>query len=74
MHYFSKFQDPILKNRKKTQKNSIMKIDFQTSVKSDKKSAFAYIMEGTKRCNRNMYVGTLCRGIFGEIFTNFQRT
>jgi len=42
-----------------------MKIDFQTSVKSDKKSEFAYIMEGTKRGNQNMYVGTLCRGIFG---------
>jgi len=37
MHYFSKFQDLILKNRKKHKKNSIMKIDFQTSVKSDKK-------------------------------------
>ncbi len=44
MHHFSKFQDPILKNRKKTQKNSIMKIDFQTSVKSDKKRTLAYIM------------------------------
>ena len=43
-----------------------MKIDFQTSVKSDKKSAFAYIMEGTKRGNRNMYVGTLCRGFSGQ--------
>ena len=51
-----------------------MKIDFQTSVKSDKKSAFAYIMEGTNRGIRNMYGGTLWRGIFGAIYTHFQRT
>ena len=44
MHYFSKFQDLILKNRKKHKQNSIMKIDFQNSVKSDKKRTLAYIM------------------------------
>ena len=50
-----------------------MKIDFQTSVKSDKKSAFTYIMEGTKRGNRNMYVGTLCRGVFGANIRFFSK-
>ena len=37
-------QDPFWKIRKIGQKNSFMKIDFQTSVKSDKKVCFAYIM------------------------------
>jgi len=50
-----------------------MKIDFQTSVKSDKKSAFTYIMKGTKRGNRNMCVGTLCRGIFGANIRFFSK-
>jgi len=50
-----------------------MKIDFQTSVKSDKKSAFTYTMEGTKRGNRNMYVGTLWRGIFGPNIRFFSK-
>ena len=62
------FTDPkthFEKSEKLAKKNSFMKIDFQTSVKSDKKSAFAYIMEGTKRGTRNMYGGTLWRGLFG---------
>ena len=37
-------QDPFWKIRKIGPKNSFMKIDFQTSVKSDKKVCFAYIM------------------------------
>ena len=74
MHRFSQIPRPILKKRKKTEKNSKIKIYFQTSVKSDKKSEFAYIMEGTKRGTRNMYGGTLWRENFGAIYTHFQRT
>jgi len=44
MFNFSQFQDPIFKMEEKHQKNSNMKIYFQTSVKSDKKKTIAYIM------------------------------